>query len=234
MTLFRFIPFWLVFLFLLNQECKREELEPKGNSTVTDYDGNVYQTVQIGDQIWMAENLKVTHYADGSPIPYVSDQLEWNNLLASDKAYCWFDNSPANKNTYGGLYNWEAAMNGAGSSSTNPSGVQGVCPDGWHLPSSSEWNELINNLGGQDIAGGKLKVTGTTHWLSPNEASNSSGFSALGAGYRACGGDFGGFNWEALFWTTTNESCNLRHYNVEAAIDYLSECEGQSVRCLKD
>ncbi len=110
--------------------------------TVTDIDLNVYQTVQIGDQIWMAENLKTTRYADGSDIPLVEGSVEWDALTATGKAYCWYDNSTTNRDIYGGLYTWSAAMNGAASSEANPSGVQGVCPDGWHLPSDAEWKEL--------------------------------------------------------------------------------------------
>jgi uncharacterized protein (TIGR02145 family) len=157
---------------------------------VIDYDGNTYRTVHIGEQTWMAENLKVTHYADGTAITLV--ESNWHSDV---EAYCWYANSTTNRDTYGGLYNWAAAMKGAASSDTNPSGVQGVCPDGWHLPSDEEWKQLEMHLGmsleeanasapghywrGTD-EGGKLKENGTSYWSDPNTgATNSSGFTAL-------------------------------------------------------
>jgi len=107
--------------------------------TVTDYDGNTYNTVQIGNQVWMAENLKVTHYSDGTEIQLVEDKSAWETLSHTDKAYCYYNNISSNGKTYGALYTWAAVMNGAGSSNTNPGRVQGVCPDGWHLPSDAKW-----------------------------------------------------------------------------------------------
>ncbi len=175
---------------------------------------NVYQTVQIGDQIWMAENLKTTRYADGSAIPLVEGTTGWDALTTTDKAYCWYDNSTANRDTYGGLYTWAAAMNGAAGSDANPSGVQGVCPDGWHLPSDAEWKELEMFLGmsqaeaddtgwrGTD-EGGKLKEAGTTHWNSPNTgATNESGFTALPGGIRYVDGSFSNMGYGADFWAS--------------------------------
>ena len=114
---------------------------PSGN-TVIDYDGNEYQIVQIGDQEWMAENLKVTHYADGTTIPLVEGTVEWTELDTDGKAYCWYENNTSLKDTYGALYTWPAAMKGAVNS-----GVQGVCPDGWHMPSEAEWKVLEMTLG---------------------------------------------------------------------------------------
>lgn len=114
--------------------------------TITDYDGNVYKTVTIGSQVWMAENLKTTHYADGTAIPLVVSITTWKNLNETSKAYCWYDNNVANKADYGALYTWPAAMNGKASSETNPSRIQGVCPTGWHLPSEAEWVQLENYL----------------------------------------------------------------------------------------
>ncbi len=180
--------------------------------TLSDYDGNTYNWIGIGKQAWMAENLKTTRYADGSAIPHVEGTTEWDNLTVTDKAYCWYNNSTANRDTYGGLYTWAAAMNGAASSDANPSGVQGVCPDGWHLPSDAEWKELEMFLGmsqaeaddtgwrGTD-EGGKLKEAGTTHWNSPNTgATNESGFTALPGGCR-------GLRWLVrLRWATTPTS----------------------------
>jgi uncharacterized protein (TIGR02145 family) len=147
---------------------------------VTDYDGNTYHTIRIGNQVWMAENMKTTKYSNGTEIPLVNTSGAWATLTATDKAYCWYNDDLSDKETYGALYNWAAAMNGEASSDFNPSGVQGICSTGWHLPSSSEWSTLIAYLGGTSIAGGKLKETGTAHWSSPNTgANNESGFTAL-------------------------------------------------------
>ena len=209
--------------------------------TVTDYDGNTYSTLKIGNQWWMAENLKVTHYANGTAIPLIEESLEWHNLGFSDKAYCYYDNSSSNKDTYGALYTWAAAMNGAASSSINPSGVQGVCPDGWHLPSDAEWTELTDYLGGTRVAGGKLKETGTTHWGSPNTgATNESGFTALSGGYRFHSGTFGGLGNDAHFWSATEDSSSdawhrSLGYNASSVgrrDGY--KTDGFSVRCTKD
>lgn len=151
----------------------------------------------IGDQTWMAENLKVTRYSDGSAISLVKDNSDWSFLGNSSKAYCWYDSSSANRDKYGGLYTWAATMNGAESSNANPSGIQGVCPSGWHIPSDEEWKELEIYLAmSQEMAdyltqmrglyeGGKLKETGTSSWDSPNrEATNESGFTARANGLR--------------------------------------------------
>jgi uncharacterized protein (TIGR02145 family) len=161
---------------------------------VRDIDGNYYKVVKIGSQIWMAENLKTTHYSDGTIIPLLEDSVSWINLDYTSKAYCYYNNRVEYSDIYGALYNWAAAMNGTSSSNLNPSGVQGVCPDGWHLPSDSEWKELEMYLGMSQIEanksgnrgtveGGKLKSSGYTYWESPNTgATNSSGFTALPSG----------------------------------------------------
>ena len=138
----------LIAIPLLFISCSKDE--DKVEPTLVDYDGNFYQTVQIGNQVWMTENLKVTHYADGTTIPLVTDNTAWGNLddNNTDKAYCYYNNDANGEgDIYGTLYTWAAAMNGASSSSANPSGVQGVCPTGWHLPSNAEWTELTDYLG---------------------------------------------------------------------------------------
>ena len=210
---------------------------------VKDYDGNVYGAVKIGNQIWMAENLKVTHYPDGTPIPLVTDNTAWGNLgnNNTDDAYCFYNNDANSE--YGALYTWAAAMgDNAVSSNTNPSGVQGVCPAGWHLPSDAELTELADYLGGTSIAGGKLKETGTTHWNSPNTgATNESGFSALPGGYRnSNSGSFNAQNFYGYLWSTTEDVATIVWYryltynnsNVYRNDDYKSL--GFSVRCLRD
>ena len=192
----------------------------------------------------MTENLKTTHYADGTEIPLVIDDTAWADLgdNNTDKAYCYYDNSSTNADTYGALYTWAAAMNGAVTSSANPSGVQGVCPTGWHLPSDAEWTELTDYLGGESVAGGKMKETGTTHWNSPNTgADNSSGFSALPGGHR--NGDDGTFNYvgnNGFWFSSTEYNSSLAWYrglSSNYASVYLSgssKSNGFSVRCIRD
>jgi uncharacterized protein (TIGR02145 family) len=211
------------------------------DNTLTDIDGNVYQTVQIGDQVWMAENLKTTRYANGSSIPLVEGASAWGALPASSKAYCWYDNSTANRDTYGGLYTWAAAMNGSASSSANPSGVQGVCPDGWHLPSDAEWTELTDYLGGSAVAGSKLREAGTAHWTSPNTgATNESGFTALPGGGRFIDGLFFTVGNNAYFWSATENDATSAWYRsmyydlANVTRNNYFKGYGLSVRCLKD
>lgn len=134
--------------------------------TVTDYDGNIYKTIKIGNQIWMAENLRTTHYSNGAPVSYLN-----------------YNNDTANAVKYGRLYTSSAVMNGESGSNTNPSNVKGISPEGWHIPSKSEWEQLSTFLGGTLFAGGKLKETGNSHWLVNNVgATNESGFTALPSG----------------------------------------------------
>jgi len=143
--------------------------------TVTDIDGNCYRTVTIGTQVWMAENLKVTHDCNGEAIPNVTDGATWAGLTAG--AYCEYNNDVNNVATYGRLNNWYAVADS-----------RNISPAGWHVASDAEWQTLSIFLGGDAIAGGKMKETGTTHWYSPNTgATNESGFSALPGGYRASG-----------------------------------------------
>jgi uncharacterized protein (TIGR02145 family) len=209
--------------------------------TVTDIDGNIYNTVTIGTQEWMVENLKTTKYADGTLILLVNSTSTWDALPITSNAYCWFNDNISNKDSYGALYNWSAAMNGATSSTTKPSGVQGVCPAGWHLPSVAEWTELETYLGGQNITGGKMKEAGTTHWASPNTgATNESGFSGLPGGFRYHTGQFAFFTTAGYWWSTT-ESSTTNAYGRFLGSDFPSiqysgnfKKAGSSVRCLKN
>lgn len=219
------------------------EMSFETKETLTDYDGNVYQIVQIGNQTWMAENLMSTKYADGSSIPLITDNAVWNALSDdyhdTDRAYCYYNNSMSPG--HGALYTWAAAMDGANYSSTNPSGVQGACPTGWHLPSYYEWKEMLDFLGGDVIAGPKLKATGMEYWDSPNNvATNESGFSAIPAGYRDEYGDFESFNSSGAWWDTDRASTILGYSHwLHAGYDkvYQSnvrQSRGLSIRCVKD
>ncbi len=210
-------------------------------ATVTDKDGNVYQTVTIGSQTWMAENLRVTKYEDNSVIPLVESTSTWDAQSTSSRAYCWYNNSTSYKGTYGGLYTWAAAMKGAATSSANPSGIQGVCPNGWHLPSDAEWIQLTTYLGGASIAGGMLKEEGIAHWDTPNTgATDDYGFKALPGGNRTYSGVFSGLGIGAIFWSTTQQnSTNARvfglNYGTAEGYHYDDlKRAGFSVRCIKD
>jgi uncharacterized protein (TIGR02145 family) len=210
--------------------------------TLIDVDGNKYKTIGIGNQTWMAENLRTTHYADGSTIPLVTGDDNWDALTYADKAYCWFNNdSVSNARTYGALYTWSAAMNGAVSSSSSPSGIQGVCPVGWHLPSDQEWTTLTDYLGGLDVAGAKLKETGVSHWRSPNAiATNESGFTALPGGHRSYDAVWWDFNDLGFWWSSTEEDYYRRWYRVIVSTETTAEMyrrsskdqDGFSVRCV--
>lgn len=197
-----------------------------GGNTVTDIDGNTYQTVTIGGQIWMAENLKVTHYRNGDAIPYVSDATAWSTASG---AYCYYDNLLSNANTYGNLYNW-AAVNDS----------RNIAPAGWHVPTYNEWLTLMNNTGGYDYSGGKLKETGNAHWTAPNNASDEYGFTALPSGLRDQLGNYFAMGTHAYWWSSTEGD---PVYSWGAAISYnetilytvvYEKPLGFGVRCVKD
>ena len=198
--------------------------------TVNDIDGNTYGTIGIGSQIWMAENLKTTKYNDNSSIPLVTDINQWGAL--STPGYCWYNNDAATyKTTYGALYNWYT-LDGASNGGKN------VCPSGWHIPSNSEWNSLINYLGGQDIAGDKLKEVGLVHWWGGNTASNESGFTGLPGGFRNGNcqwlGEYG-FWWSSTFVPTVfANNLELGYYYPNAYLSSINVGLGLSVRCLRN
>jgi uncharacterized protein (TIGR02145 family) len=209
-----------------------------GVSTLSDYDGNVYNTVQIGSQCWMKQNLATTHFSDGTGL---------NDGANSPVDECgpiepyWFvyNNEISYKSTYGLLYNWNAAMKGEQSTNSNPSGVQGICPVGWHLPSKSEWISLTNYLGGQNICGGSLKETGTDHWLTPNiGATNESGFTALPGGIRFSVTDFNFLGSMGNWWSSTQCAytwvVSIGNESTYVGISVFQERIGISVRCIKD
>jgi len=221
-----------------------------GSPTMTDIDGNVYNTVQIGNQCWMKENLRVTRYADGTGLSIVSGANDWINLGYVGKAYCYCENSISNGEVYGPLYNWAATMNGELSSSSNPSGVQGICPIGWHIPSDNEWKQLEMHLGLTQTEanvigwrgtneGGKLKAI--MLWDNPNTgATNSSEFTALPGGNRSASSSFTQLNYSSGFWSATEHSSisswyrYLSTYEARAKREMTNKGYGFSVRCVKD
>ena len=192
---------------------------------VYDWDGNGYETVVIGQQTWLKQSLMSEHDAGGNSITGGWD----------------YDDNPSNTGSYGKLYDWESVMNGAGSSNSNPSGVQGICPDGWHIPSKAEFEELITYLDGAIQAGKKMKETGTTYWDPPNSgATNESGFSARGAGRRGVDGSYDFLLQQNFIWMATESNTtaayNLTLYNNQngAMTHTNNKDSGFSVRCVKD
>lgn len=219
-----FIPILLTF----TGSCRKEDDNPEiMYGSVTDIDGNIYKTVKIGNQWWMAENLKTTRCNDGTSIPFVTDNTAWSNLTTP--GYCWYSNDQVTYgNIYGALYNWYTVQTG------------NLCPDGWHVPADAEWTNLTEYLGGDSIAGGKIKETGITHWANPNTgATNETGFSALPGGSRSDYG-FGFINTNVLWWSATEYDTNLAwyrfmyHYTTSVYKYYRSKKLGFSVRCIKD
>jgi uncharacterized protein (TIGR02145 family) len=204
---------------------------------ITDIDGNVYNTVTIGTQVWMAENLKTTKYNDGTAIPNITVDATW--LAATAGAYSDYSNTPANSTIYGRLYNWYAVDNNA-TTKVASNGGKNVCPTSWHVPTETEWTTLTTYLGGESIAGGKLKETGTTHWLSPNMgATNETGFSALPGGYRYNYGTYIYIGIQGTWWSSTDYSSVAWYRYMSSAVTNVYSFSyfkpyGFSVRCVRD
>ena len=196
--------------------------------SMSDQQGNVYKTIVIGSQEWMAENLKTTIYRNGDEISNVTDGAQWIGLTAG--AWCSYNNDSQYDCPYGKLYNWYAVADS-----------RNVCPTGWHVPSDGEWTILTNALGGVAVAGGKMKSTGTQNWLSTNtSATNESGFSGLPGGYRSSGGTFGNIGDSGNWWSSTENltyfawSRGLGYSNGSVLRNYYNKKDGFSVRCLRD
>jgi uncharacterized protein (TIGR02145 family) len=222
-----------VFFIFLNS-CKKDD-----DSSIEDCDGNIYTTVKIGTQVWLAENLKTTRYNDNTSIPMVTDHNSWSSLISP--AYCWYDNDEtAYKNSYGALYNWYVINTGK------------ICPEGWHVPGDEEWHTLALFLDADALfsnpesltAGGKLKETGTIHWIDPNTgATNETNFTALPGGSRNYYGDgaFEYIGYIGTWWSATENDAvyawgrgihwdNTTLYRGSTS----SKSRGGSVRCIKD
>jgi uncharacterized protein (TIGR02145 family) len=194
--------------------------------TITDADGNPYNTIWINGHQWMKENLRTTKYRDGSSIPNVTDNGAWEGL--STPAYDWFNNDIANMPIYGALYNWYAINTGS------------LCPTGWHVPTDTEWTTLIEYAGGQDFAGGKLKAT--SGWVSGGNGTDDFGFSALPGGYRHEEGSFWLVGAYGRWWSSTVHETDatsawyrLMSYNYGSVHrSGINKRYGFSVRCIKD
>lgn len=221
-------------------------------TSATDYDGNVYAAVQLGDQCWMAENLRVTHYSDGTP-------LKPGTETSTSERYFYYPNQSAtNATKYGLLYSWHTAMNGKAATEEVPSGIQGICPDGWHLPSNFEWMGLEDFLGykdayrcGTDVNNVAKSLASTEGWLSDflttgqpcsiienPSTNNSSGMNVLPAGNFFHTTD--GFGVDAGFWTASegsDVSSPIHHFyytNAVIEINCTPKEAAYSVRCVKN
>jgi uncharacterized protein (TIGR02145 family) len=238
-------------LILLNISCCKNNEEPrKGKSnaifnpdktydTVKDIDGNEYKTIIIGTQTWMAENLRVTHYRNGDPIPNITDNTQWGIQTAG--AYCSYKNTKDVDSiaTHGLLYNGYAVTDS-----------RGLAPEGWHLPTDAEWttlttyvdgNDGVTNEYGSNIAGGRLKEAGTLHWGRANHADNSSGFTALPSGIRnTYQGSFCFISYSGSYWSSSEYFSPFLLIR-DMSPDFTSIARGQShrasgnsIRCIKD
>jgi uncharacterized protein (TIGR02145 family) len=203
--------------------------------TITDIDGNVYKTIQIGTQVWMAENLKTTKYNNGTPIPNVINNTEWRNLTTP--GYSWYNNDAQTfKTTYGALYNWYTVTDN-----------RNLCPASYHIPTDADWTTLQTYIGGGRFTSGKLKEAGTAHWPSPNViGTNETGFTALPGGYRFSDVytntdvSFIEVGNSGLWWSTSDFGYGEAIYwsMTQGDFDFWPntsfKSDGLSVRCVKD
>ncbi len=224
-----------VFVSVLFIQCNKDD-DPQPTE-ITDIDGNVYTSVTIGTQTWMVENLKTTKFKDGTPIPLI-DYTHWGN--SQDGAYCNLFDTPVNGDTYGRLYDWYAIQTGK------------LAPEGWHVPSEAEWQTLIDFVGGNAVAGGKLKEAGFSHWTSPNIGATDEfnfkmlpGFWRLHTAATLATSSENVYGRSAHFWTSTSHTvpdfARHRSFYFDSAESFgaapgeiLYKHMGLSVRCIKD
>ncbi|MDD2550670.1 MAG: FISUMP domain-containing protein [Bacteroidales bacterium] len=239
-TFFSISILFMGLILVFANSCKKDD--PQDPTTFTDSrDGNVYKTVTIGSQVWMAENLRYLPSVVGPSA--ASDTKPYYYVYGYEGTDVAEAKAKENYKTYGVLYNWSAAMAGAEPSETNPSGVKGVCPTGWHLPSVAEWTELIEFMGGQDKAAAQLKEAGTIHWAGPNAGvTNESGFTALPGGYRLRDGGYAYINDSGYWWGATeykDNNANAYYWKMNFDSDEVfrypgGKTIGFSVRCIRD
>lgn len=215
---------FLILSIIIIPSCEKDD-----KNTVSDIDGNIYHTVTISTQIWMVENLKTTKYSNGDLIGTTAPATLDIAAEATPKYQWAYDGDESNVSTYGRLYTWYAVTD-----------TRKVCPTGWHVPSDMEWETLKSFLGGERVAGGKLKEEGTTHWKIPNTgATNETGFTALPGGARNELGRFVNIGSYVYFWSSTPVEENalgqgIYNDNVLFVREELRRKSGWSVRCIKD
>jgi uncharacterized protein (TIGR02145 family) len=198
--------------------------------TMTDIDGNVYKTITIGTQVWMAENLKVSHYRNGDPVTFInSEYYEWRSDTTNGLS-CYYLHNESIGSVYGKFYNWYAVND-----------FRGLAPLGWHIPLDAEWALLESYLGDNPTAGAKMKEAGTDHWEQSNSSGdNSSGFTALPGGLAEWPGLSHGMNNYTYFWSSTKDNhlyvwCYKLSYDISSLIrEHMPTTTGISVRCIKD
>ena len=214
-----------LFICVLLISCSADPTSTTETETVTDIDGNIYQTIKIGNQLWMAENLKVTHYQNGDSIPHISSSSVWQNLESGGR--CSYNNEVDSVQRSGLLYNWYAVADN-----------RNMAPAGWHMPSDAEWQTLVDFLGGGSVAG--LKTKTTSGWNDDGNGSNSSGFSALPVGFRTGSGSYSDHGFSARFWSST-ASDSIRGWHLRLSYDSNAlelrsggRKGGYAVRCVRD
>lgn len=214
--------------------CKKEET-PAPDTSIRDADGNVYHEVKIGTQTWLLENLRTTKFRNGDPIPNVTDFTQWKNL--STPAYCTYNNDGSIAANEGRLYNWFTVTDS-----------RGICPPGYHIPTRDEWITLRDYLGGENVAGGKMKSTGEDYWTGNVGATNESGFTGKGAGLRSTAlyadEDYQHRKSLGMHWSSTgilppgnDVSAWYFHlqYNIpNGMVSFIDKTCGLSIRCIKD
>lgn len=232
-------------LLISINSCKKDENNPNNNNnnngnsivfnpnltygTMSDIDGNVYKTIQIGNQVWMAQNLNVTHYRNGDPVSLYTDAAAWEALHA--EGYSNYNNDTAVSKIYGRLYNFYAVYE-----------PRELAPEGWHIPTIQEWEEMFDFCGGYwDTTAQALRETGTLHWSNTEPGNNRTGFTALGGGLRGWDGYFTGLRTWGNYWSSTDAN---DYYDMDAYSFDISDNLGwnggadkrnaMSVRCVKD
>jgi uncharacterized protein (TIGR02145 family) len=230
---------FLVIMVVLIVGCSKDSSEapPIDSEIVTDLDGNVYETLVIGNQTWFKENLNVSQYQDGTPIPEVTNPAQWATLTTG--AWCYYENKTRNKEVYGKLYNWYAVAGIYDVASLNNLSLRKkLAPTGYSIPTDAEWTTLTSFIGSE--AGGKMKETDTSNWTSPNsEATNSSGFTALPGGICISNGDFHFIGYYGYWWSATSADAatawnrSLGYNSSIACRSYDDKNYGFAVRCIK-
>jgi len=235
----------ITFIILSMLSCNKDEIDipdnplngrttavfnpDKSYGSMTDIDGNIYKTIKIGNQTWMAENLRVSKYRNGDAIPNILDNEEWAALTTG--AFCNYNNTSDLDTvaTYGRLYNWYAVAD-----------TRGIAPEGWRVPTTADWNDLIDLLGGDTIASNALKEVGDTHWLDPYESTNSSGFTAIPSGSRYLEKNSKWIGAYYTLWTATEADLNgaaflyLFYYDSKVWKGVNYKANGYAVRLIKE
>ena len=224
---------FLLFLLILAgfTGCKSGSEKEKSAEQVIDIEGNSYAVIHIGQQAWMAENLKTSTLSDGTQIPRVEEYEEWAQLTLP--AYSWYNNDSLNAEEFGALYNCYAVE------------TEKLCPEGWHVPTDEDWIVLASSIGFAAEAGGAMKESGTAHWKTPNAfANNESGFTALPGGYRSYNGTFNLMRIDGYWWSSSEKSWygskntviyrNLKYDGPDLFRELAVKANGFSVRCVKN